>query len=246
MIIIYKEFFLISIWIILIRNNLHLRIMINKSSKVPLISLKNLKLGVFLDRPNRFFSKIKYRNHVHSAHIHDPGRLTELLIKDSPILFTDSKGKLEYYVKAVKHEKEWIIIDTALHSKIAMELFKHLDEFKDVRSIKKEVNIGKSRIDFVLDGVPLEVKGVTLVKNNVALFPDAPTKRGTRHVQEIIDHRGFIMFLVFREANSFKPNWDMDKDFSRKLREARREGVPIYVIQLSFDGETIFLEEKFN
>ena len=218
--------------------------MINKTSRVPLISLENLKVGVFLDRPNRFSSRIKYKNRIRSAHIHDPGRLTELLIKDSPILFTDSKGKLEYYIRAVKYEKEWIIIDTSLHSKIAFEVIKHLNEFKNVQSIKKEVKIGKSRIDFVLDGVPLEVKGVTLVRDNVALFPDAPTERGTRHVQEIIDHKGIIMFLVFRKATSFKPNWDTDETFSIKICEARLKKVPIFVIQLSFDGEKIFFEGK--
>jgi len=212
--------------------------------KIPLISLTNLKLGIFLNRPNRFFSEIKYRNKIYSAHIHDPGRLTELLVRNSPVLFTDSKGKLDYYIKAVKYRDEWIIIDTALHSKIALEVFKQLDEFKDVRTLEREVSIGNSRIDFVLDGVPLEVKGVTLVKNNIALFPDAPTKRGTRHVQEIIDHKGIIMFLVFRKATYFKPNWDTDKDFSTKLREARRRGVPIYAIQINFDGQTIFYSGK--
>ena len=52
--------------------------------------------------------------------------------------------------------------------------------------------IGKSRIDFVLDGILLEVKGCSLVKDGVALFPDAPTERGTRHVEEIIKHNGII------------------------------------------------------
>lgn len=218
--------------------------MVDKGFKIPLISLTNLKEGVFLNRPNRFVSEIKYRNRIHKAHIHDPGRLTELLIRNSEILFTESKGKLDYYVKAVKFEHEWVLIDTALHSKIALQVFKQLDEFKYIDSIKNEVKVGKSRIDFVLDGVPLEVKGVTLVRNSVALFPDAPTIRGTRHVQEIIDHKGIIMFLVFRKATSFKPNWDTDKAFSKKLSEARIKFVPIFAIQLSFDGETIFFEGK--
>ncbi|TFG03945.1 MAG: DNA/RNA nuclease SfsA [Promethearchaeota archaeon] len=218
--------------------------MINNNSKIPLMSLTNLKVGTFLNRPNRFFSEIRYKNSIHSAHIHDPGRLTELLLPNSPVLFTDSRGKLEYYIKAVNHENEWIIIDTALHSKIALELFRHLEDFKGINNFEKEVNIGNSRIDFVLDGVPLEVKGVTLVKNGIALFPDAPTKRGTRHVQEIIDHKGIIMFLVFRKANSFKPNWDTDRDFSKKLKEAKKKGVTIYAIQLCFDGQTIYYKGK--
>jgi len=168
-----------------------------KEINQPIFRVPNLKSGIFLTRPNRFVSEILYKNKVELAHIHDPGRLNELLIKGREILFTNSSGKLKYYVKAVKSEEKWILIDTSLHSKIAMKLFSYMSEFSNVKEIKKEVPIGKSRIDFVLDGMPLEVKGVTLVKKELALFPDAPTERGTRHVQEIIENNGAILFLVF-------------------------------------------------
>lgn len=208
--------------------------------KIPLFEIPNLKKGVFLTRPNRFVSEIKYNHQIKSAHIHDPGRLTELLIKGREVLFTDSRGKLDYYVKAVKKGEEWIIIDTAIHSKTALSVFPYLPEIAKVSEIRKEVQIGKSRIDFVLDGVPLEVKGVTLVKEDIALFPDAPTNRGTRHVQEIIDNNGMLLFLVFRKASRFKPNFETDPKFSKKLSEARKKNIRIYVMQLSFDGKTIY------
>ena len=210
------------------------------NSKVPLFEIPNLQKGVFLTRPNRFVSEIKYNHQIKSAHIHDPGRLTELLTKGKEVLFTDSRGKLDYYVKAVKHENEWILIDTALHSKIALRVFPHLPEIAKVSEIRKEVPLGKSRIDFVLDGVPLEVKGVTLVKEDLALFPDAPTERGTRHVQEIIDNNGMLLFLVFRKASKFKPNFETDPKFFNKLSEARKKNIKIFVVQLSFDGKTIY------
>jgi len=211
-----------------------------QNSKVALFELPNLKKGVFLTRPNRFVSEIKYNHQIKSAHIHDPGRLTELLIKGSEVLFTDSRGKLDYYVKAVKKGEEWIIIDTAIHSKIALRVFPYLPATAKAKEIRKEVKIGKSRIDFVLDGVPLEVKGVTLVDGDLALFPDAPTERGTRHVQEIIDNDGMLLFLVFRKASKFKPNFDTDPKFSKKLAEAREKNIRIFVVQLSFDGRTIY------
>ncbi|MHA2288817.1 MAG: DNA/RNA nuclease SfsA [Promethearchaeota archaeon] len=211
-----------------------------KQINVPLFEIPNLKKGVFLTRPNRFVSEIKYKQEIKSAHIHDPGRLTELLTKGSEILFTDSRGKLDYYVKAVKKEEEWVLIDTAVHSKIALHLFPYLPTIAKAKEIRKEVQIGKSRIDFVLDGVPLEVKGVTLVEGEKALFPDAPTERGTRHVQEIIDKDGMLLFLVFRKASEFKPNFDTDPKFSAKLSEARKKGIRIHVVQLSFDGKMIY------
>ncbi len=212
--------------------------------KVPLFEIPNLRKGVFLTRPNRFVSEIKYKNQIFTAHIHDPGRLEELLIPGKEVLFTESRGKLDYYVKAVKNQEDWILIDTALHSKIALKVFPYLPELAKASEIRKEVQIGKSRIDFVLDGVPLEVKGVTLVKDDLALFPDAPTERGTRHVQEIIDNHGMLLFLVFRKALKFKPHFSMDPKFSDKLSEARKKDIRIFIVQLSFDGITIYFDGR--
>jgi sugar fermentation stimulation protein A len=140
-------------------------------NKFPIFELPQLMKGRFLSRPNRFIGEIEYKGEIETAHIHDPGRLKELLIEGVDVLFTYSKGKLKYYIKAVRTENEWVLIDTALHSNIAKKVFEFLPEFSKVKDIKKEVKIGNSRIDFVLDNVPLEVKGVSLVKDGVALFP---------------------------------------------------------------------------
>jgi len=211
----------------------------NKFMK-PLFEIPDLMKGTFVSRLNRFIGEIKYKGHTETAHIHDPGRLKELLVKNAEVLFTDSKGKLKYYIKAVKANDEWVLIDTSLHSKIAQEVFKQLPEFSNVKEIRKEVKIGNSRIDFLLDDIPLEVKGVTLVNDNVALFPDAPTERGARHVKEIIEHNGIIFFLIFRKAKSFRPNSEMDLKFSKNLIEARKKNIRIITIQISFDGKTIY------
>ncbi|MFW9972566.1 MAG: DNA/RNA nuclease SfsA [Candidatus Odinarchaeota archaeon] len=212
--------------------------------KKSLLKIPGLLKGKFLSRPNRFRGEIWYKENRENAHIHDPGRLKELLIENAEILFTYSRGKLKYYIKAVKIDDEWILIDTALHSKIAMKIFEFLPEFSHVKEIRKEVNIGNSRIDFLLDDVPLEVKGVTLVKNNIALFPDAPTERGARHVREVIEHDGIILFLIFRKARSFAPNWDIDPKFSQNLSIARKKSIKIIAIQISFDGKTIYFNGR--
>jgi len=204
-----------------------------------LFEIPGLMKGTFLSRPNRFIGEIRYKGRIETAHIHDPGRLKELLLNGADILFTHSQGKLKYYIKAIKANDDWVLIDTALHSKIAMKVFEILPEFSDVKEIKKEVKVGNSRIDFLLDDVPLEVKGVSLVKKRVALFPDAPTERGARHVKEIIDHRGIILFLIVRKAERFAPNWEMDAKFSKRLSEARKRGIKIIAVQITFDGKTI-------
>jgi sugar fermentation stimulation protein A len=214
--------------------------------KYPLFELPNLKQGTFQERPNRFVAEIKYKGKIETAHVHDPGRLKELLIKGVKVLFTYSKGKLKYYIKAVRCENEWVLIDSAQHSKIALKVFSYLPKFSDVKEIKKEVKIGKSRIDFMLDGMPLEVKGVSLVKDGLALFPDAPTERGTRHVHEIIEHDGMILFLIFRKAELFAPNFETDPKFSEKLSEARKKGIPIIPVQISFDGKMLYYHGKIK
>ncbi|MFW9878189.1 MAG: sugar fermentation stimulation protein SfsA, partial [Candidatus Thorarchaeota archaeon] len=97
--------------------------------KKPLFKIPNLMKGTFISRPNRFIGKIKYNSIVETAHIHDPGRLKELLFEGAEVLFTHSKGKLKYYIKAVKNNDEWILIDTALHSRIMLKIFEVLPEF---------------------------------------------------------------------------------------------------------------------
>jgi len=200
--------------------------------------------GTFISRPNRFVGEIEYKQKIETAHIRDPGRLKELLIKGVDVLFTYSKGKLKYYIKAVRADSEWVLIDSALHSNLAQKSFQYISDFNNIKNVKREVPIGKSRIDFMLDGIPLEVKGCTLVKDGVALFPDAPTERGTRHVEEIIKHNGIILILVLRKAREFAPNWKTDPKFSERLSEARKKSIKIIPIQISFDGRVIYYHNK--
>ncbi len=214
------------------------------TNQFPIFEIPNLIKGTFISRPNRFIGEIKYRGKIETAHIHDPGRLKELLIKGAEVLFTNSQGKLKYYIKAVKKEDEWVLIDSALHSKIALKIFNFLPEYANVKEIKKEVTYGKSRIDFTLDNIPLEVKGCSLVRDGLALFPDAPTERGTRHVEEIINHNGIILFLILRKAIKFAPNKETDPKFSEKLSEARSKGIKIIPVQISFDGKKIYYNHR--
>ena len=216
------------------------------SEKQPILEIPNLMKGLFVSRPNRFVGEIKYKGKIESAHIHDPGRLKELLIEGAEVLFTHSRGKLKYYIKAVYNDDEWVLIDTALHSNIAQKVFELLPEFSKVKEIRREVKLGNSRIDFLLDDVPLEVKGVTLVKEGIALFPDAPTERGARHVREIIEHNGIIFFLIFPKARCFSPNLEMDPKFSKNLSEARKKSIKILAVQISFDGKTVYYEGKVD
>jgi sugar fermentation stimulation protein A len=106
--------------------------------------------------------------------------------------------------------------------------------------VRRECGHGKSRIDFRLSGAAtaaeclLEVKSVTLVRGGRALFPDAPTTRGTRHVRELAGAvaqglRATVLFVIQREdADSLSPNDETDPAFGAALREAARTGVEVH------------------
>ncbi|HWJ03972.1 MAG TPA: DNA/RNA nuclease SfsA, partial [Verrucomicrobiae bacterium] len=114
-----------------------------------------------------------------------------------------------------------------------------LEEFKDYLVVKSEVKYGDSRLDLLLGDCQgqkyyVEVKSVTLVVDGTARFPDAPTERGARHLNELIrasseGNKSAVVFLIQREdAIAFSPNDATDPAFGKALREAGRSGVEIY------------------
>lgn len=87
-------------------------------------------------------------------------------------------------------------------------------------------------------------RNFSLLHNSMTLFPDAPTERGTLHVEEIIKHNGIVLFLILRRAREFAPNKETDPKFSEKLGEARRKGINIIPLLISFDGKSIYYNGK--
>ena len=162
--------------------------------------------GNFLERPNRFTVTFESGRIIDNAHLRDPGRLKELLLPKANLLLrpaqNPTKRKTKYDVIAVKSEGIWVLINSGFHSDLASELIKSgiISELSNYRVEKREYTYGKSRIDFFLtktlekgktspekdDKMLLEVKGCTLVEDGHAKFPDAPTVRGKKHLEELI------------------------------------------------------------
>jgi sugar fermentation stimulation protein A len=213
--------------------------------------ISNLFLGYFLERPNRFSVIFRTQREEEKAHLRDPGRLKELLIPGVRLLLRkalnpDSR-KTKYDVIAVWSNGIWVLINSGFHSDLAAELLEsHLvPEFLNYDVKKREFTFGKSRIDFLLsrgeEKMLLEVKGCTLVDKGLAKFPDAPTDRGKRHVEELISakNKGMnsaVLFLITREdALVFAPNWVMDPAFAGTLSQAHQKEVK--VIAYSFKNK---------
>ena len=135
-----------------------------------------------------------------------------------------------------------------------------ITELDNSSIVKPEIKYGNSRLDFLLtdegEECYVEVKGVTLVENKVAKFPDAPTSRGTRHLQELIKikasgKRAIALFISMRDdPESFTPNWKTDPTFSKQLVIAIENGVEalVYKVQPKIvnDNLRLYFSESIN
>ncbi len=152
--------------------------------------------AIFLERPNRFLTLVEINGKVIESHLPDPGRLKELLIRGVRL-------RVRKVPESVKHRRtmwttvmvrsgeQYISLDTNLPNKLVKQMLekKELPFLKDWNLKKAEVKVGNHRFDFLLEKKNseffLEVKSVTLVENGVAMFPDAVTERGKKHMEEL-------------------------------------------------------------
>ncbi|MHA1616748.1 MAG: DNA/RNA nuclease SfsA [Candidatus Njordarchaeales archaeon] len=221
---------------------------------IKLLEFSELVEATFLHRPNRFLVKVIYNSKEIYCHLHNPGRLSELLVPRAPllILFRNGRRKTLCDVIAVKKDNEWIFTHSGYHSLIARRIIE-LGLIKELRGfieIVPEYKFGSSRIDFLLKGddekLLLEVKGCTLFRGLIGYFPDAPTARGTRHLIELIKALGYgmhsgILFLVMKkDIIEVRPNWDTDPRFAEILVKAYKKGVKMFAHTFYFDGSSLY------
>ncbi len=219
--------------------------------------------GIFRERPNRFVGIVdlpdEYGGSAQAVHVHDPGRLTELLFPGNRVMLkrADRPGrKTAWTLMAAQYQGQWVLVNSGLHRQISFAILGEAEISPlgfGVR-LEPEVKFGNSRLDYRVilssgETVWVEVKGCTLARGRVALFPDAPTDRGTRHVMELLEiikqgERAALLILIFRnDAQCFSPNAETDPKFAAAFKEAVAKGVEVYpvVCSCSADG-SIFYE----
>ncbi len=215
--------------------------------------------GFFKSRLSRFSALVKLREDEFRCFLPNPGRLKELLIPDAEVFLKEMKSRVRttnYDIIAINNGSVLVFIDSRMPNRLLLEALKkhRIKEFSMYNEVKPEFKFGHSKFDFFLTNsigrCIIEAKSCTLVKHGKALFPDAPTERGRRHVLELIKakeegYRACILFLIQRpDANSFSPNDELDPRFGETLREALNHGVEIYAYRSRFDGKTITLLDK--
>jgi sugar fermentation stimulation protein A len=151
----------------------------------------------FIARPNRFTVRCALGPEILDAYLPNPGRLWELLLPDSVLYIvrqnTGENRKLKGLVVAVEREGRPVMLHTHACNDVVADLLRRrvLPGFEDLRIVQREISRGSSRFDFLLEqnGAPqlLEVKSCTLFGRRIAMFPDAVTSRGRRHLMELAD-----------------------------------------------------------
>jgi sugar fermentation stimulation protein A len=215
--------------------------------------------AIFRKRPNRFIAEVEIDEKIVIAHVPNTGRCKELLVDGAIVYLLPSnnpKRKTKYSLYFVENNNALVSIYSIQANKIVYEAILNgkIKELNSYSNIKQEKTIGNSRIDIYLtndkNDCYVEVKGVTLVKDGVAMFPDAPTERGRKHLNELIElskigHRAVVFFLIQHpNGNSFRPNWESDPEFAKTLAIAEYEGVEILVYKCENSLDKIELLEK--
>lgn len=214
--------------------------------------------AVFQSRPNRFLGVVLVDGVETLCFIPNPGRMKELLYRGARVYLIPVQSesrKTQYNLTLVDHQGTLVSVDSNVPNKVVREAVDRgiIEPFKEFRVKKAEYTFGESRLDFLLESdsgkLLLEVKSCTLIRDGVALFPDAPTKRGSRHLRTLTrgltQGRSAIFFLIQRsDANSFRPNMETDPDFAANLEEANRKGVEVYAYSSRVDFDGVFLGSR--
>ena len=222
---------------------------------------RKIKKGIFLDRPNRFVAHVFLDGKEETVHVKNTGRCRELLIKGTEVILEESdnpKRKTKYSLIAVYKGNKFINMDSQAPNSAAYEAVKNgiIKEIGVPEFLKREVSYSKSRFDlyFEKDGKKgfIEVKGVTLEKDSMTYFPDAPTQRGTRHLEELIKayeegYEAFVLFVIqMKGVIGFSPNYETDLNFAQALKDAQNKGVKIIAYDCNVNEDEMNIDSPVN
>ncbi len=215
---------------------------------------ERIKNGVFIARPNRFIAQVEIDGVVCNCHVKNTGRLGELLKKGARVFVQESDNperKTKYDLISVYKGERLVNIDSQAPNKVFGEWAHNM--FENVTMIKPECKYKNSRFDFYIEAdgkkIFVEVKGVTLENNGVVMFPDAPTERGLKHINELCDcvangYEAYVVFVIKIDgANCFTPNYTTHPEFAEALKKAEQKGVNIIAVQCDVTKDTLAIKK---
>ncbi|MGM9560702.1 MAG: DNA/RNA nuclease SfsA [Phascolarctobacterium sp.] len=212
----------------------------------------NIMSGKFISRPNRFIAHVEIAGREEIVHVKNTGRCKELLLPGVTVYvqhFPEGKRKTKYDLIAVEKQNILINMDSQAPNKVVQEWLVAKEPFGKITYLKPECKHGDSRFDFYLETAErkmfIEVKGVTLEEKGVVMFPDAPTERGVKHVQELRHcleqgYEAVVIFVVQMEGmRYFTPNRRTHAAFAEALERAEACGVKLLALTCAVTPDSL-------
>ena len=211
--------------------------------------------GRFVDRPNRFVAHVETAEGLQTVHVKNTGRCRELLLPGAAVYLergTSPARKTAFDLIAVEKGERLINMDAQAPNKVFGEWAAAGRFLPGLTALRPEFTWEDSRFDFRLEDhlgpCFVEVKGVTLEQDGLALFPDAPTERGVKHLRGLRraveqGYRAAVFFVVqMKGPRLFRPNDDTHPAFGQALREAAAAGVGVYAWDCAVTPESLTLD----
>lgn len=222
---------------------------------------KNIHKGIFKSRPNRFIANVEIDGKIEVCHVKNTGRCKELLVTDAAVYLEKSDNpnrKTLYDLIAVEKGDRLINMDSQVPNRAVEEWIKAGGLIGKNPYVKPESKFGDSRFDFYVESVTaerkayVEVKGCTLECDGAVKFPDAPTLRGIKHINELIKcaQNGFEAYIIFliqmSNINYFTPNYETHPEFGEALKNANKKGVKILAFDSIVTPDSIILNKPVD
>lgn len=220
---------------------------------------ENMEPAIFLERPNRFVAYVEQAGKREICHVKNTGRCRELLIPGAELYVqrTDNPArKTALDLISVKKDGQWVNMDSQAPNRAVAEWLKSGGLGTRDILVRPEYRYESSRFDFYLEAAGrkafMEVKGVTLEEEGIARFPDAPTERGVKHLQELMHcmeagYEAYLFFVIqMKGVHVFEPNDRTHPAFGETLREAAARGVQILAYDCAVGPDEMRIDTRIE
>ena len=216
---------------------------------------ERIEKAVFLERPNRFIAYVERDGEKETVHVKNTGRCAELLVPGAQVYIQRSANperKTKWDLIGVEKGERMINMDSQIPNRVVEEWIREGNLVEGATLIRPETTFGSSRFDLYVEAegrrIFIEVKGVTLEEKGVCRFPDAPSERAVKHLEELerAEREGYETYVFFviqmKGAKYFTPNTDTHPAFAKALRKAAKNGVRVLAYDCVVTGDSIRID----
>ena len=220
---------------------------------------ERIEKAVFLERLNRFIAYTELNGRKETVHVKNTGRCAELLVPGASVYIQRSANpdrKTKWDLISVEKGERMINMDSQIPNRLVEEWIRGGHLFRDVTLVRTETTYGNSRFDLYVEAegkrIFIEVKGVTLEENGVCRFPDAPSERAVKHLEELIlakqeGYETYVFFVIqMKDVRYFTPNTDTHPAFAEALRRAAAAGVHILAYDCTVSPDSIEIDSPVD